>query len=460
MTIRLRLTLLYSGLLIAMLALFGIAVFGILDQTLRSQTDEDLVEVLDDTERIIIANRTPEGDFEASDLPQESFQAIDSVYIQLWLPEEEKLINLSRSLGDYAHHLDAAAVGNDDVVYSNVNVDDIDLRVATRRIEVDDETIAYLQVASSLESINDATHNLAIIIGLLGAIAVLLSVLIGTWMARHALAPINSINTTAQHIVAADDLKRRVPYEGNDELGALTSTINNMLERLDGLFTSQQQFVSDVSHELRTPLTALQGHVEIIQRFGYDEESMTAIARSTERMVHLVEDLMFLANADIGRLHPVKMPIDLDTLLLEVYNYAKSLGNGSVNMELKVLDHLSVDGDPQLLKNLLKHLVTNAITYTDSGDAITLQLKQHGQWIDIVVQDSGIGIAQEDISHIFDRFYRVDKARSRERGGSGLGLSIAMWIVKAHGGQLLVTSDIGRGTTFTVRLPHPAPTKA
>lgn len=454
MTIRLRLTLLYSSLLIAMLALFGMAVFGILDQTLRTQTDNNIVDVLDDTEHIILDNRDQDGNIQAKDLPLKSFQPTDSMYIQLWLNDEQELVNLSRSLEGYNEHLDASAVGHEDTVFSNVHIDDLDLRVATRPIVIEGQTVAYLQVATSMKSIQDATYNLAVIMVLLGTVAAIIAFFVGGWMASRALAPINSINTTAQHIVAADDLKRRVPYSGNDELGALTETINRMLERLDRLFSSQQQFVSDVSHELRTPLAAIQGHVEIIQRFGYDEESMMAIARSTERMVHLVEDLMFLANADIGRVNPTVMAVDLDTVMLEIYNHAKSISKDRVSVQLDDLEHLSVKADPYLLKNMLKHLVLNAIAYTDAHGKITLSLQQHDNWADIVITDTGIGISPEDLEHIFNRFYRADKARSRLSGGSGLGLSIAMWIAKAHGGNLLVTSKLGEGTTFTVRLPY------
>ncbi len=454
MTIRLRLTLLYSSLLIAMLALFGMAVFGILDQTLRSQTDDNLVDTLDDTEQILLANRAADGHLQPTYFGLKSFQPIDSMYVQLWLHNEQELINLSRSLEGYGEHLDANSVGHTQIVFSNVEIDGINLRVATRPMVIDGHTMGYLQVASSLESIQHATYNLAIIMGILGAIAVMLSLFLGSWMASRALAPINSINNTAQQIVAADDLKRRVPYNSSDELGALTATINRMLERLERLFTSQQQFVSDVSHELRTPLAAIQGHSEIIQRFGYEEESMTAIARSTERMVHLVEDLMFLANADIGRLNPVKADVELDTVLLEAYNHAKTLSKDRVVVQIQHLDHVMVKADPYLLKNLLKHLITNAVTYTNDQGHVMLSLRQHGQWVDLSVTDTGIGIAPEDLSHVFDRFYRADKARSRISGGSGLGLSIAMWIAKAHDGDLLVESTLGKGTTFTLRLPY------
>ncbi len=454
MSIRLRLTLLYSSLLIAMLILFSVAVFGILGHLLHSQIDDDLVETLDDIERIILENRDAEGHIQTEDLPLRLFHPADNMYIQLWLPKELELINLSKNLESYTEHLDPNAVGHNRTVFSNVRANGVDLRVATRPLVVDGQTMGYLQVATSTEPIENAIHKLAIILTLLGTIGGIIAFFVGRWMASKALTPINSINQTAQQIVAADDLKRRVPYTGNDELGALTETINRMLERLDRLFSSQQQFVSDVSHELRTPLAAIQGHVEIIQRFGYDEESMEAIARSTERMVYLVEDLMFLANADIGRVNLILMPVDLDTLLLEVYNHVKAFNKEQVAIYLQNIEHIQVNADPHLLKKLLKHLLMNAIAYTDKTGQITLDLRQHDQWVDVIVSDTGIGIAEEDLARIFYRFYRADKARSRLSGGSGLGLSIALWIARAHGGDLLVESQLGHGTTFTVRLPH------
>lgn len=454
MTIRLRLTLLYSALLIAMIALFGVAVYSVLDRTLRTQIDDDLEQVLDDTEADIRDNITDDGDLAIAPLPLNTFQS-ENTYVQLWVIEDDLLVNLSRSLGTYNQPLDPSALNEGQDIYSNITIEDNDLRVRTRSIDVNGETVAYVQAAASLKPVTDATSQLLVIMGALGGGLVVLSGVLGYFMALNALKPISKINETARAIVAAEDLNRRVPYANNhDELSAMTATINNMLERLEKLFNAQQRFVADISHELRTPITAIQGHVELMQRFGYEADSMEAVARSTDRMVQLVEDLMLLANADIGRMTPRKTTIQLDTLLLDVYEKAYTKRKEGVQVQLGHIDSTVVEADPSLLTQLLEHLVTNAICYTEADGRVTLSLQHNHRWAEISVQDTGVGIAEKDLHQIFDRFYRVDTARTRPGGGSGLGLSIALWITKAHGGELTVQSKVGEGSTFTVRLPY------
>jgi two-component system, OmpR family, sensor kinase len=457
MTIRLRLTLLYSALLIATIVLFGAAVYGVLDRTLRTQVDEDLEQVLDDTESDIRNNITDEGELTVAPLPLNTFQS-ENTYVQLWVVEDELLVNLSRSLGTYNQPLDASAFDHDDDTVSNVTIEDNDLRVRTRAIDANGDTIAYIQAASSLKPVTDATGQLFVIMGALGGGLVVISGVVGYFMALNALKPISKINETARAIVAAEDLNRRVPYANtHDELGAMTSTINNMLERLEKLFNAQQRFVADISHELRTPITAIQGHVELMQRFGYDQDSMDAVARSTVRMVQLVEDLMLLANADIGRMTPHKSTVHLDTLLLHAYEKAHQHNKEGVQVHLGNVEQVMVEGDPSLLSQLLENLVNNAICYTEADGRVTLSVHRNHKWVEISVQDTGVGIAEKDLHQIFDRFYRVDTARARPGGGSGLGLSIAMWIAQAHDGELTVQSKVGEGSTFTVRLPYHTP---
>ena len=222
--------------------------------------------------------------------------------------------------------------------------------------------------------------------------------------------------------------------------------------RLERLFNAQRRFVADVSHEMRTPLTTIQGNLDLIRRIGYDEEALEAIESEAGRMSRLVGDLLLLAKADAGRLSLEKTNVDLDTLVLEVYNQAHLLSEG-VDVRLGNLDRAQVLGDPDRLKQLLLNLVSNGLKYTPAGGSVTIDMTRDERTVKIAVSDTGIGIPEEDLPHIFDRFYRVDKARSRAQGGTGLGLSIAKWIADAHGGCLTVTSQLGHGSTFTISLP-------
>jgi len=268
-----------------------------------------------------------------------------------------------------------------------------------------------------------------------------------------ALQPVDTIAQTARQITAADDLSRRIPYDGPpDELGQLTQTFNETLARLERLFNVQRRFVADVSHEMRTPLTTIRGNVDLMRRFGYDEEAIAAIDGEARRMSRLVEDLLLLAKADAGRLPLERQLVELDSIVVEVFNQARVLSD-TVTVALGPVEPARVIGDSDRIKQLLLNLISNGLKYTPEGGTVTLGLQRDGEWVDVNVTDTGVGIPAEDLPHIFDRFYRVDKARSRAQGGTGLGLSIAKWLAEAHGGQITVTSEPGSGSTFTIRLP-------
>jgi signal transduction histidine kinase len=183
-----------------------------------------------------------------------------------------------------------------------------------------------------------------------------------------------------------------------------------------------------------------------------DPESLTIIQEEVDRMARLVGDLLLLARADAGGLPLQMKPIELDNLFFEVYQKVIVLSK-SVTITVTDIDQVRIMGDSDRLKQLLINLIGNAINYTPAGGDVRISLSKTELWARIVVSDSGVGIPEKDLPHIFDRFYRVDKARSRAQGGSGLGLSIAKSIVEAHGGDIYVTSEVGKGTTFAVALP-------
>jgi signal transduction histidine kinase len=231
-----------------------------------------------------------------------------------------------------------------------------------------------------------------------------------------------------------------------------------MLARLETLFQAQQRLVADVSHELRTPLTTIQGNLDLLRRGAADDlitrgEALRTIGDQTTRMRRLINDLLLLAQADAG-LKLRLQPVELDTLLLEVYREAQVMAQSQgVSVRLGAEDQALVQGDGDRLRQLLLNLVDNAIKYTSAGGQVTLGLSRSDGWAQVTVSDTGVGIAAEDLPHIFERFYRADRSRGRS-GGSGLGLSIAEWIAQAHGGRIQVTSQVGKGSTFTVWLPE------
>jgi len=197
----------------------------------------------------------------------------------------------------------------------------------------------------------------------------------------------------------------------------------------------------------------VRGNLDLMRRFGeYDAESMVVIQDEMERMSRLLGDLLLLARADTGGLPLRHEPVELDNTLFEVYRQVSRIAK-PVAVELTAVDQATILGDEDRLKQLILNLVDNGIKYTQPGGAVRLSLAKDSGWAQLTVSDTGIGIPAEDLPHIFDRFYRVDKARGRAQGGSGLGLAIAKWIVQAHGGAIRVESVMGQGTTFVVTLP-------
>jgi two-component system OmpR family sensor kinase len=317
----------------------------------------------------------------------------------------------------------------------------------------------YLQVARLLDTY-EHLNRVSLTALLMGFAAATASLFVAVLLTPGLFKPLEDIATVARQITRADDLSRRVPYANRpDEIGDLARAFNQTLERLERLFRTQQRLLADVSHELRTPLTTIRGNLDLIERMGEaDPESISAIQLEIQRMTRLVGDLLLLARADSGGLPLERKPVEVDNILFDIYRQVALL-NAPVEVKLVDIDQVTVLGDADRLKQLFLNLVDNAIKYTPEGGSVELSLSKKNAWAQFEVCDTGIGIPPENLSHIFDRFYRVDKARARAHGGSGLGLSIAKWIATAHGGSIRVKSQLGEGTTFTVTLPiyQPAP---
>jgi signal transduction histidine kinase len=249
-----------------------------------------------------------------------------------------------------------------------------------------------------------------------------------------------------------------------------------MLARLEAAFAQVRRFSADASHELKTPLTVLRGEIEVALRSPRDpveyQRVLGSILEEVESMARLVDDLLLLSRADAGALRWDMTPVELDRLVEEVAKEGGILGRGKqVQVKIQGLEPLIVQGDGQRLKQLLRNLVDNGVKYTPPGGQVSLALRAvkrealnvkrtdpetgpaDGDFAEIIVRDTGVGIPPEALSRIFERFYRVDPARSRETGGAGLGLCIAKTIAEAHGGTIEVQSPPGAGSAFTVRLP-------
>jgi heavy metal sensor kinase len=286
----------------------------------------------------------------------------------------------------------------------------------------------------------------------------------GFIMAGRLLKPIDRITSTAREIGEAA-LNRRIQVSGDDELGTLASTLNEMMGRLELAFERQKQFTADASHELRTPLAVIQAESTLaLEKERSVEEyrkSLELVSQEVGYMSSIIEKLLFLARSDSGQpvLHDLE-PLNLKDLLLEIEPDIRMLAEEKgLKFSFEAADGIIVAGDRTRLRQLFLNILQNAVNYTVPGGSVKLSLAGQKKNAVVVVSDTGIGIPAEHLPHIFQRFYRVDKSRSRAEGGSGLGLAISRHIAEAHGGSIEVDSHPGKGSRFKVTLPlenHPA----
>jgi heavy metal sensor kinase len=316
-----------------------------------------------------------------------------------------------------------------------------------------------VEVASSMKVFDRSIERSRHLLYWAGPIFLILAALVGHWLSRRALVPVDQIIDAARSI-GARELSRRltVPRTG-DELERLADTLNEMLSRLEASFQRVTQFTADASHELRTPISIMRANAEITLRRPRSEaayrEALSKILDESERVSRLIEQLLLLARTDSGFAIPQAHLTDLNAAVQSACREASVLAEAKrLRFNWSVPDNpLHVWGDPAWVERLFVILLDNAIKYTATGGQIDMQLRQDDGFASIDVRDTGAGIAPDDIGHVFDRFYRADHSRSRESGGAGLGLAIGRWIAEAHGGEIRVESELGRGSTFQVKFP-------
>ena len=277
-------------------------------------------------------------------------------------------------------------------------------------------------------------------------------------MSRRALDPVDQITRAAQDINANNLTKRLYVPQSRDELQRLSQTLNSMLGRLEASFDRITQFTADASHELRTPLALMRTTTEVSLRTSRTvedyREAQEDVLVELEKTSSLVEKLMLLARADAGVETLQHTPVNLAQCLREACEDGKILAEAKQLTFAEVIDsEMFVEGDSHALHRVFLILIDNAVKYTPPGGSVTVTLTGRNGSAITEFRDTGIGISNDDLPHIFDRFYRADKARSREFGGVGLGLSIARWVAEGHRGSIEVQSTPGSGSVFTVRLP-------
>jgi two-component system OmpR family sensor kinase/two-component system sensor histidine kinase BaeS len=329
-----------------------------------------------------------------------------------------------------------------------------DLRAA-QPLQLDGRTVGYLVVSggqrgqSFISSISSSLVWAAVVSGFV-------ALLMGLLLTRAVVRPIRVFEQTAQRI-AAGDLTSRVPVSSRDEIGALAKRFNEMAASLERDEQLRQQMMADLAHELRTPLAVIRGQVEALQDGVFDltQENLSPIHGQTLLLGRLIEDLRDLALAEAGQLPMEMTQVDLAQVVASSCDGFRSQAlERGVTLQVTIDERpLWVPGDPQRLEQVIANLLSNAIRYTGGGGRVSVRAWQGPLAVGVDVTDTGPGIEPDELEHLFERFYRVAKSRSRSDGGSGLGLAIAKQLVEAHHGQITVESQLGQGSRFRVTLP-------
>lgn len=485
MSIRLRLTLWYSGLLAVALAVFGIAIYMVIYRNTMVDIQRQLVKVANNTDvyptRFDLRIGRVSGEIDPN-----------TIYIQLVSYTQSREGDIRQISTNMFPNENRGELNFPYPEYHNVEnrfikkeIDGLPYLIYENPIIVAEtgELVGLLQVGAFMGREEHLFSQLRAILWIGGILGLAAAFALGMFLSRKALRPINRVTEAAQQIQNGSSLGMRIPREKpNDEIGRLTDTLNSMLSRIERAYNdleetnaAQRRFVSDASHELRTPLTTIRGNIDLLQKIwaedGAEErkeaglspeerktmsmEAIRDIADEARRMSSLVGDLLSLARADAGYQMDMK-PIRLRQLVEEAARRASFLPRKAEWQigPLEDLDGVWVNGNRDYLQQLLFILIENGFKYTPAGEVRLFAVRGDNR-IGLVVADTGIGIHPEDLPHIFDRFYRADRSRG-ETSGTGLGLSIAKWIANMHKGSLEVQSRPGQGTVFTLWLPMQA----
>ncbi len=467
MPLRVRLTLWYGTALALILIIFSAILYVVTARSLRDAVDESLVETAEAAVRSLDERGflpLIDEDELMSQFPE--LTRIDK-FFQIFSPSGTITIrspNMKQHevpLSDQAK--EAVKTGRSLLEFAKYPKEPA-LRLITVPIIYQRNLLYIIQVGTSMDSMEETLNRLLLVLLVSMPVALVVSLAGGWFMAGRALRPVDAITLAAQRIAAGDLTQRLTAPASADEIGRLTNTFNNMIDRLETSFRQIRQFSSDASHELRTPLTVMKGETELALRRPREIDDYKIVLESNleeiDRMTRIVDELLFLSRADMGEVKMEHLPVPLDALVEDLHRQASLLGQErDIQVVLRATVPAVVLGDELRLRELFLNLLDNAVKYSHAAGTIDIAVTIDQSHVRVSVTDHGIGIAQEDQSRIFDRFYRTDDARAHTKKGTGLGLSICAWIVESHHGRIEVQSKVGEGSTFTVILPL-APTSA
>lgn len=453
-SIRWRLTLWYAGTLAVILLLYGGCVFVFVWRSMSAQLDRQLHEDFEIAEAMLIRSEDGKVAWRVDDHHHED-ESHESLQVEVWSPDGELLFR-SDSVRSVADLLPSPGDGQQRIA-SVSRADDRGLRYLEDTYSIGGRG-AIVRVIRSEGRYRQTLERLALIEFLGLPLGIAIAGFGGYTLARRALSPVADMTDKARSITA-DRLHERLAVDNpDDELGRLARVFNDAFARLERSFEQLKRFTADASHELRTPLTSIRSVGEVALRDEGDprayRETIGSMLEEVNRLTHLVDSLLVLSRADAGPLKLDRSRVDLCELVRETADDLSVLAEEkSQTVSIHADESVTASADRMILRHAVLNLLDNAIKYSPADGLIHITVRGDSGHAAISIRDNGPGIPASDHQRIFDRFYRLDKARSRELGGSGLGLSIAKWAVEAHGGRIELQSEPGKGSTFTIILP-------
>jgi heavy metal sensor kinase len=457
LSIGVRLTLWYLAIFAVAQIAFGVGMWLILRHNLYDMVDDGLAAQVDDVKSFLEAQKK---DASIAKLQEETHEAYDiehsGDYLAVYADGAQVIY---RSTFLEAHP--AALMPPDQIkrpMMKSRRIDGRPFRFTFAKLNINGHVYTMEMGVPAEDAVETLTQFRSYLL-MFAPLLMLAAAGGGYWLSRRALSPVDVLVRSAREVSGTNISGRLQKLDTGDELQRLSDTLNEMLDRIESAFLRVTQFTADASHELRTPISLIRTEAELALRRSRGEseykESLRHILLEAERTTALIEQLLSMARADSGRETLHLQPVDLRQTLRSVVDGWQQVATiRNLQFSAKIdSSEFYVLGDEMLLRRLADILLDNAFKYTSSPGSVHLSLEAKDESAAILVQDSGVGIEEEDQSKIFERFYRVDKARSRAQGGAGLGLAIAQWIVTQHHGSIGVQSHPGRGTTFRVELP-------
>jgi heavy metal sensor kinase len=456
LSIGMRLTLWYLAVFLLAEFIFGTGMWLILRKNLYDIADAALEGQASDLERFLkTRGHAPTSELQAEISEDYNIERSED-YVQI-SDGSGRFIYRSRFLDE--HPLPTLSLNQlQKPRYERRKLGKLPFRILSERMDLNGH-IFIVQIGSNLDEEVETLDAFRKYLLTFAPILLLAASAVGYWLSRKALSPVDALARTA-HTISGHNLSSRLePLHTGDELQRLSDTLNEMLGRIEAAFLRVTEFTADASHELRTPVALIHTEAELALRRSRDEseyrEALRHILLEADRTAKLIDELLALARADSGSealdMHPVDLLPTLHESALK-WNQVASLRDLQFE-ERSGTQPLTVMGDENALRRAVDILLDNAFKYTPSPGKVTLSAEEKDGRAIVSVEDSGIGIALEDQKKVFERFYRVDKARSRALGGAGLGLAIAQWIVQVHKGKIAVKSEPGNGCTFQIEIP-------